>query len=110
MAAHAVADRLAHGLRLLVDLLEHERLVAALLRDLLVVTSISSVSTLDLGAVDEEARAGRRDLDHLAVERGSTRAASPQRNAATDEAMNISPSPTPTTSGVWRRTPASRSG
>ena len=29
--ANAVADRLAHALRLLVDLLEHERLVARLL-------------------------------------------------------------------------------
>ena len=36
VAADAVADRLAHRLRLLVDLLEHERLVAALLGALLV--------------------------------------------------------------------------
>ena len=67
VAAHAVADRLAHRLRLLVDLLEHERLVAALLRDLLVVRDLLGL-TLDLGAVDEEACAGRRELDHLAVD------------------------------------------
>ena len=30
--------------------------------------------------------------------------------AAIDEAMNISPSPIPTTSGVWQRTPTSSSG
>ena len=42
VAAHAVADRLAHRLRLLVDLLEHERLVAVLLRDLLVLGDSSA--------------------------------------------------------------------
>ena len=34
--AHAVADRLGDGVGLLVDLLQHERLVAALLRALVV--------------------------------------------------------------------------
>jgi hypothetical protein len=32
------------------------------------------------------------------------------RNAAMDDARKFSPSPSPTTSGVWWRTPTSRSG
>ena len=67
MPAYAVADRLAHRLGLLVDLLEHERLVAALLGRLVVPVELFDLGMLDLGAVAEEARAGGRDLDDLAV-------------------------------------------
>ena len=69
VAANAIADRLGHGLGLLEDLLEHERLVAALLGALLVPVDLLPLGRLDLGAVDEEANAVRRHLDHLAVRR-----------------------------------------
>ena len=69
VAADAVADRLAHCLRLLVDLLEHERLVAALLGGLVVPVELFDCGMIDLRAVAEEPRTGRRDLDDLAVVR-----------------------------------------
>ena len=55
VAAHAVADRLAHRFGLLVDLLEHERLVAALLGLLVVPVELLHLGMLDLDAVPEEA-------------------------------------------------------
>ena len=65
--ADAVADRLGHGLALLVDLLEHERLVAALLRALVVPVELDRV-VLDDGPVGTRVdRAGGRDLDDVAV-------------------------------------------
>jgi hypothetical protein len=53
VAADAVADRLLHGLRLLVDLLEHERLEAALLGALEIPVDLLRGRRLDLLAVDE---------------------------------------------------------
>ena len=51
VAADAVADRLAHRLGLLVDLLEHERLVAGLLGALVVPVDLGHLGLDDL-AVD----------------------------------------------------------
>ena len=65
--ADAVADRLGDGLGLLVDLLEHERLVAALLGALVVPVELDRI-VLDLRAVDAgEDRALGRDRDDVAV-------------------------------------------
>jgi hypothetical protein len=55
MAAHAVADRLAHSFGLLVDLLQHERLVTALLGFLVVPVELLHLGMLDLDSVPEEA-------------------------------------------------------
>ena len=65
--ADAVADRLGDGLGLLVDLLEHERLVAALLGALVVPVELDRI-VLDPGAVDacEDGALGR-DRDDVAV-------------------------------------------
>ena len=66
---NAVADRLGHGLRLLVDLLQHERLVAALLGALVVPVELDRV-VLDRCAVGaREDGAGRGHLDDVAVVR-----------------------------------------
>ena len=62
-----VADRLAHRLRLLVDLLEHERLVTALLGRLVVPVDRNHVGRAAVRAV--ELRAGRRDRDDVPVVR-----------------------------------------
>ena len=65
--ANAVADRLGDGLGLLVDLLEHERLVAALLGAFVVPVELDRI-VLDPGAVDaREDRAFGRDRDDVAV-------------------------------------------
>ena len=64
--ARAVADRLAHRLGLLVDLLEHERLVAALLGRLVVPVDLDHVGLDDLAAAVED-RALGRDRDDVAV-------------------------------------------
>ena len=66
--ADAVADRLPHRLGLLVDLLEHEGLVAALLRALDVPVDLDHVAVLG-GAVVEavEGRALGRDRDDLVI-------------------------------------------
>jgi hypothetical protein len=65
--ADTVAERLLDGVRLLVDLLQHERLVAALLRDLVVPVDLQHVA-LDLAALDaDEAGAVGGDRDDLAV-------------------------------------------
>ena len=66
-ASRAVADRLAHRFRLLVDLLEHERLVAALDGALVVPVDRLDLLVLDLAFIREEARAFGRDRDDLAV-------------------------------------------
>ena len=106
-AADAVADRLAHSLGLLVDLLEHEGLVAALYGALVV--------PVDLGHGRRRLRSRRRWRPRAVIvttwpsSRNCTRRVL-DRNAAIDEARNISPSPTPTTSGVWQRTPTSSAG
>src|SRR2546428_270991 len=63
----ALAHRLLHRLGLLVDLLEHERLEAALLGALEIPGDLLRRRRFDLLAVDEDADAARRDLDHLAV-------------------------------------------
>ncbi len=65
-----VADRLGDGLRLLVDLLEHERLEARLLRALVVPVERHRL-VVDRRAVGgvEEPRSRRHDLDDLAVTR-----------------------------------------
>src|SRR4051795_7015269 len=65
-APRAIADRLPHCFRLLVDLLEHEGLVAALLGDLVVPVHRLDVLVLDLAFVVEEPCAFRRDRDDLA--------------------------------------------
>ena len=65
---HPLADRVGHGLRLLVDLLEHERLVALLLGVLVVPVDLHEAAVVRGLAVDrEEAHAGGRDRDDLAV-------------------------------------------
>ena len=64
-APGAVADRLADRLGLFVDLLEHERLVAALFGNLVVPVDRLDVLVLDLPSVREEARALRRDRHDL---------------------------------------------
>ena len=74
VAADAVADRLGYRLRLLEDLLEHERLVAALLCALLVPVDLLPLGRLDLGAAGEETDAVRRELHDLAVARMHHRA------------------------------------
>ena len=97
-ARRAVGDRLGDRVRLLVDLLEHERLVAALLGGLRVPVDLDDLA-LDRRAV------GRRELD--AVGRSTTISPSSMywtrrvraRKAGTAEARNCSPSPRPTTSG-----------
>jgi len=66
-APGAIADRLAHCLGLLVDLLEHEGLVAALLGALVVPVDGLDLLVLDLTVLGEEARAIGRDRNHLAV-------------------------------------------
>ena len=68
VGAHgAVGDRLGHRVGLLVDLLEHEGLEAALLGGLLVPVDLDDLA-LELGAVGQhERRALGRDLDDLAV-------------------------------------------
>ncbi len=63
----AVADRLAHRIGLLVDLLEHEGLVPALLGLLVVPLDRLDLLVLDRPVGVEEARALGRDLDDLAV-------------------------------------------
>jgi hypothetical protein len=63
----AVADRLAHRVGLLVDLLEHEGLVPALLGLLVVPLDRLDLLVLDRTVGVEEARTFRRDLDDLAV-------------------------------------------
>ncbi len=67
---HAIADGVGDGLRLLVDLLEHERLEAGLLGPLVVPVELDDL-VLDGGAVrgGEVPRARRGDLDDLAVVR-----------------------------------------
>src|SRR3954452_16493425 len=65
-APGAVPDRLPHCLRLLVDLLQHESLVAALLGDLVVPVHRLDVLVLDLAFVVEEPCALGRDRDNLA--------------------------------------------
>ena len=64
--SRAVADRLAHRLGLLVDLLEHERLVAALLGRLVVPVDLDHVRLDDLVAAMED-RALGRDRDDVVV-------------------------------------------
>ena len=72
--AHAVADRLGDGFGLLVDLLEHERLVAALLGALVVPVELDGLVVDDLAVRHREGRALRRDRDDLAVARELHRA------------------------------------
>ena len=66
-AARAVADRLAHRLRLLVDLLEHPRLVAALLGAFVVPVDRLDLLVIDLAVRSEEPSAVGCDRDDLAV-------------------------------------------
>ena len=108
-ARHAIGDRLGDGVGLFVDLLEHERLIAALLGGLVV-----PVDLLDRRAAPV---AGERE-DRDAV--GAQTTISPfsmywtvrvwARKAGTAEATNCSPSPLPTTSGHSLRAPTSVSG
>jgi hypothetical protein len=63
----AVSDRLADRGGLLVDLLEHERLVAALLRDFVVPVDRLDLLVLHLAVLGEEARALGSDRDDLAL-------------------------------------------
>ena len=63
----AVGDRLGERVRLLVDLLEHERLVAALLGGLLVPVHDRDLPLDDLAVRREDRRRARLDDDDLAV-------------------------------------------
>src|SRR5688500_5754183 len=65
--ADAVADRLRDGLRLLVDLLEHERLVAALLGAFVVPVELEGIVLDDRAVGAGERGAGGGDLDDVAV-------------------------------------------
>ncbi len=66
---HSVADRLGDGIRLLVDLLQHERLESGLLGPLVVPIELHGL-VVDDGAVDvPERHAVARDGDDLAVGR-----------------------------------------
>ena len=68
VGAHgAVGDRLGDGVGLLVDLLEHEGLVAALLGGLLVPVDLDDVAIQDVALRRQERRALGRDDDQLAV-------------------------------------------
>ena len=65
--ADTLADRLGHRLRLLVDLLEHEGLVALLLGRLVVPVDVELLSLHRLSGEREERRPVLRDRDDLAV-------------------------------------------
>ena len=107
--ADAVADRLGDCLGLLVDLLEHERLVAALLGALVVPVELDGI-VLDRGPVGRAGtRAGGR-IATMSPSPGNWTVRVSRRKAAAFEARNISPSPIPTTSGIWWRAPTSRPG
>ena len=90
--ADAVADRLGEALGLLVDLLEHVRLVAGALGDLLVPVDLVHLE-LDLLAVDgaHEADALGRDLDDLAVVRvlDAARLGEERGDVRRDEALAV---------------------
>ena len=66
-ARKAIRDRLGDRIRLLVDLLEHEGLVAALLGGVLVPLDRLALALDRLALGRLEARAGRIEGDHLAV-------------------------------------------
>ena len=67
LAQRAVGDRLGDGVGLLVDLLEHERLEAALLGGLLVPVDLLDLALERRAVGQQEARAVGRDHDDLAV-------------------------------------------
>ena len=100
--ADAVADRLGDGLRLLVDLLEHERLVAALLGALVVPVELDRV-VLDPGAVRTGEDRALGVIVTMSPSSGNCTWRVSFRNAPRSSARNISPLPIPTTSGVWCR-------
>ena len=64
-ASRAVADRLADRFGLIVDLLQHERLVAALLGPFVVPVDRLDLLVLDFAAGVEESRSRRCDRDHF---------------------------------------------
>ena len=105
----AVADRLLDRVRLLVDLLQHEGLEPALLRGFLV-----PVDLLD-GPLDRRP-VGRREGRALGVTATISSSSMnctllvSRRKAVAIEARNISPFPTPTSSGHWWRAPTSSPG
>ena len=98
--ADSVADRLGDGLGLLVDLLEHERLVAALLGALVVPVELHGVVLDDLAVRRREGRALGRDRDDLTVARELHRARLPEegRRVRGEEVLALAD---PTTSGTW---------
>ena len=67
LAAHALADRVRDRLRLLVDLLEHERLVAVLLGVLVVPVDLEFLPLARAVFDRDERGAVLRDRDDLAV-------------------------------------------
>ena len=110
-ARRAVGDRLGHGVRLLVDLLEHERLVAALLGLLGVpVDRLDRRARRGAAAGGEELDAVGADDDDLVVLDELHAARVWARNAGMPEARNCSPSPRPTISGHSLRAPTTTPG
>src|SRR5664279_721934 len=91
VAADAISDRLAHRLRLLVDLLQHEGLVAALFGFFVVPVELFHLGMLDLDAVLDEADGGRRDLDDIAVvgERSAARLAQERGDVRREEVLAL---------------------
>src|SRR3954452_20598455 len=87
----ALAQRLCDRFRLLVDLLQHERLVAAALRLLVVPVELLDRRLLDLGALDEEARALGCDGDDLTVvgKDRAPRLAEKRRDIRGEEALPV---------------------
>ena len=103
--AHAVADRLGDRLGLLVDLLQHERLEAALLGALVVPVELDELA-LDGGAVGraQELRRAAR-IATMSPSSGKYTSRVSRRNAAAFEARNVSPVTDP---DHERRTDAAR--
>ena len=106
----AVGDRLGDGVGLLVDLLEHERLVAALLGGLLVPVDLLD-RALDRAAVGaSRTRRRRRGRRRSRRSRCTARGACGRGRRGCAEPRNCSPSPRPTISGHSLRAPTRTPG
>ena len=110
LAGGALADRLGDGVGLLVDLLEHERLVALLLGGLGVPVDLDDLALerLAVGGLELDARPGAARRVSSSSMYWTRRVS--RRNAGIAEAMNCSPSPRPTISGHSLRAPTSSPG
>ena len=112
--AHAVADRLGEAVGLLVDLLEHVRLVARALGDLVVPVDLVHLE-LDRPAVGgaDVAHAVRRELDDLAVGRvlDAPRLGEEGGDVGGDEALAVARArPRAASAGARRRAARARRG